>query len=133
MRNLLLFIGFAFLISCNEPYPAREKWTYQIKNELSIPIYLDIYNDNIIYKSDTIFAKSAILSEDYSMGFKLPVFLFSGDSIKVVFNNEKYKWDDKTKWKEPHSMYEPNNYSGNPNNTRIYTFTQEDYDNALPM
>ena len=131
MKHFFIAILFTVFSACTEPQAPLINWKYYFKNELEIPIYLKKMDSGLVSQIDTIPLKSMIGGESMSIERPVPDNLKGFDSIRVEFGEEKYLTF--SSYNQPRSIYNIDIYIESPKYTLTYTFTQEDYDNALPM
>ena len=137
MRTVLFLISF-LLLSCGTDQGSTDTYTYTLKNESGVAIKIIGYAG---VETHTIILNN---KQDYSQvyedgkpprGYSWNFFYGSlngnsaADSIKVVYNNVKYKdFSFKNIDNERNPLYKPNEIR----TEGLFIFTEEDYENAEP-
>nr|WP_321407031.1 hypothetical protein [uncultured Carboxylicivirga sp.] len=139
-KHVLFSIVFAVvLLSCIKE-PSLTTQTV-VRNESSYLIRYIIYGYNTTDYTDTIniLADSQYLEENFSDDGSFMIFPIGSDSVKIIFNTDKqlvyvHYIDDTNRDRNPYSIDAYNKEKMTDEYYRFtYSFTNEDYKNALPI
>ncbi|MFV0290108.1 MAG: hypothetical protein ACK5IJ_04305 [Mangrovibacterium sp.] len=141
---LLLAIGIvSSLMSCNTIVDGGYILEFRIINnteaDLSIAVFNKSISDSLYYQSEYNISKNDTLIQEYEPVFGSTLGLISfADSVEIIFGNtRKVSFGEETEspFNVIYTFY--NNYIEEliPQRRSIntYTFTEEDYNNALPI
>jgi hypothetical protein len=136
MKTMCFFILF-LLLSCGTDQGSADTYTYSIKNESGVDIKIIGYIpfDTFIIKIKNEQQYTQVYEDGIPpRGYHFK-YLFgssngkhAADSIKIVYNNVKFKVFDFDNLSSERNPLGPNHNNGGFE--AIYTITQQDYDNA---
>jgi len=150
-NNLLVLIcAFWCIISCDIVNEQSTEADFTIINSTNVPIHLFFINPEF----DFVVSDELLNPNDSYEGFMVessvggifddPEFFvnsFPGDSIRIIFNNERiisyhiiYDDEDSFFYSQPinRNIFRVGNYEDLGDEDFLYTITQEDFDNATP-
>jgi hypothetical protein len=148
MKTLLAISASIFLsvLGCTDNEVEMKRRDYTIQNNTDFSVKIEFYNvsdgtlnnqtSDILNNNGSQLANKVEQDQPFTNSEDVPIFAHVSDSVRIIFNNEKFYINTFNTFSDTFSepinrnIFRHSNYENLGNERYLFKITQEDYENA---